>query len=144
MSNKNKFGFGLGFDLVEDFVVDKAQDSPDNYAAKGDINQMEADNITDEGDIVNIDADNVTKDGDNINIDDIKIEADNIAQEGDIIEGDQNNYYISISSCQPESDSPSEVEAEQDSIVNDAPLPDAKDLEIESPPEPEFDFEIGG
>jgi hypothetical protein len=108
---------GYLFDLMDDFVVSKTQDSPDNFSARRDAEKIDAHSVTKEGDINEneINSDNV-----------------NLTKEGYIIEGDQKvynieNININLSSCKTEDDTPSELEPEPVDV-----------------PTPDLSFELGG
>ena len=144
--------------FAEDVVERLTQDSPDNFAGR-DINQDSSEkttnieNFTQKGDI-----DIVEGDQDNTIIDTKSCEPESISvKEVDAPFWDNDTKTIDIK-CkeedqpeaspepEPEPETTHEPEAmsEPEYEFNDTPLLEPQDLEVESLPEPEFEFEWGG
>ena len=121
MTNKSK---SFPIDLIEDFVVLKSQDSPNNFSASRDAEQIDAHSVTKDGDIQenNIDAHSVTNDGD-IN----EITSDNV----DITNNTFHIENVIINSESRNDANESSSELDNNNVVDDLP-------------EPDLSFEFGG
>ena len=123
MSDKNK---GFLFDLIDDFVVLKNQDSPDNLSANRDSEKIDANNVTKDGDLHegDIDAHSVTNDGD---INEYEASSDNVVIS-------KNTFNIENININPESCK---------DIDETSPETNIEIEPIESP-NSDLDFEFGG